>query len=255
MNRLRAALPPFAFGVLFLLAWELLVRGFHIKPYLLPKPTGIWTAFTSDLSAMWTVSSSTGLNALIGLLLGTVLGLILAFAASRFRLLAELLTPMALAVAAMPIIVLVAIFNNLFAITSSVPRRLMVTVVVLFIVLINVMKGLTQANATQIELMRSYGASESAIIRKVRLPNALAFLFVALRQAAPLAVITAVVAEYFGGSQGGLGSRITSAISTSKDTTGWAYVLAACLVGITFYLVSTVLEYVAMPWARNRSRP
>lgn len=179
MNRLRAALPPFTFGVLFLLAWELLVRGFHIKPYLLPKPSGIWSAFTSDLSSMWTVSSSTGLNALIGLLLGTTIGLLLAFAASRFRLLAELLTPMALAVAAMPIIVLVAIFNNLFAITSSVPRRLMVTVVVLFIVLINVMKGLTQADATQLELMRSYGASESAVIRKVRLPNALAFLFVA----------------------------------------------------------------------------
>jgi NitT/TauT family transport system permease protein len=235
MSRIRPIVPPFAFGVLFLLMWELLVRGFHIKPYLLPKPSGIWGAFHGDMSSLWSASSSTGLNAFVGLVLGTTLGLLLA-------------------VAAMPIIVLVAIFNNLFAITSSVPRRLMVTVVVMFIVLINVMKGLTQANATQLELMRSYGASDSAIIRKVRLPNALAFLFVALKQAAPLAVITAVVAEYFGGSQGGLGSRITSAISTSKDTAGWAYVLAACLVGIAFYLVSTALEYVAMPWARNRSR-
>jgi NitT/TauT family transport system permease protein len=254
MRRIRSVVPPFAFGVLFLLVWELLVRGFRIKPYLLPKPSGIWGVFHGDLGSLWTASSSTGLNALVGLVLGTALGLLLAFAASRFRLLTELVTPAALAVAAMPIIVLVAIFNNLFAITSSVPRRLMVTVVVMFIVLINVMKGLTQANATQLELMRSYGASDSAVIRKVRLPNALAFLFVALKQAAPLAVITAVVAEYFGGSQGGLGSRITSAISTSKDTAGWAYVLAACLVGVAFYLVSTVLEYVAMPWARNRSR-
>ncbi len=254
MNRVRFIGPPLAFGALFLLVWEMLVRGFHIKPYLLPKPSDIWGQFHGDLSSLWDASSSTGLNALVGLVLGAVLGLMLAFAASRFRFLTELVTPAALAVAAMPIIVLVAIFNNLFAITSSVPRRLMVTVVVMFIVLINVMKGLTQANATQLELMRSYGASDSAIIRKVRLPNALAFLFVALKQAAPLAVITAVVAEYFGGSQGGLGSRITSAISTSKDTAGWAYVLAACLVGIAFYLVSTVLEYVAMPWARNRSR-
>ena len=152
----------------------------------------------------------------------------------------------------MPIIVLVAIFNNLFAITSELPRRLMVTVAVFFVVFVNVTKGLTQSNATQLELLRSYGASESAVIRKVRVPNALGYLFVALKQAAPLAVVTAFVAEYFGGNQNGLGSKITSAIATSKDTAGWAYVLAACLVGVLFYVLSTVLEYVAMPWARHR---
>jgi NitT/TauT family transport system permease protein len=252
MRRLRSILPPFVFGVAFLLLWELAVRIFAIKPYLLPKPSAIWGQFHANLSGIWGASRVSGTNALIGLVAGAILGLVLAFAASRFRLLAELLAPISIAAAAMPIIVLVAIFNNLFAITSAVPRRLMVTIVVFFVVFVNVSKGLTQANATQLELMRSYGASESSIIRKVRVPNALSFLFVALRQAAPLAVVTAFVSEYFGGNQNGLGSRITSAIATSKDTAGWAYVLAACLLGVTFYVLSTVLEYVAMPWARRR---
>jgi NitT/TauT family transport system permease protein len=252
MKRLRPIVPPLAFGVVFLLLWELAVRGFGIKPYLLPKPSAIWGQFHANLSSIWGASRVSGTNALIGLAAGAVLGLLLAFAASRFRLLAELLAPISVAAAAMPIIVLVAILNNLFAITSAVPRRLMVTIVVFFVVFVNVAKGLTQANATQLELMRSYGASESSIIGKVRLPNALSFLFVALRQAAPLAVVTAFVSEYFGGNQNGLGSRITSAIATSKDTAGWAYVLAACLLGITFYVLSIVLEYMAMPWARHR---
>ncbi len=252
MTRLRSLWPPLAFGAAFLLLWEAMVRVFHIKPYLLPQPSAIWGQFHANLSAIWGASRVSGTNALVGLVVGTVLGLLLAFLASRFRLLAELLTPISVAAAAMPIIVLVAIFNNLFAITSAIPRRLMVTVVVFFVVFVNVSKGLTQASTTQLELMRSYGATESSIIRKVRLPNALSFLFVALRQGAPLAVVTAFVSEYFGGNQNGLGSRITSAIATSKDTAGWAYVLGACLLGITFYFVSTVLEYVAMPWARHR---
>ena len=253
MRRLRHIAPPLLFGVGFLLLWELAVRGFDIKQYLLPKPSAIWGQFHGNATFVRRAAIVSGANAFIGLLAGTTLGLGLAFVASRFKLLAELLTPVSIAVAAMPIIILVAIFNNLFAITSEVPRRLMVTVVVFFVVFVNVTKGLTQANATQLELMRSYGASESSVIRKVRVPNALSFLFVALKQAAPLAVVTAFVSEYFGGNQNGLGSKITSAIASSKDTTGWAYVLAACLLGVVFYVVSTVLEYVAMPWARHRS--
>lgn len=252
MNRLRTILAPIMFGVAFLLMWEFVVLAFHIKPYLLPKPSAIWGQFHTNFHSISKASGVSGLNALVGLLAGTGLGLLLAFVASRFRLLSELLSPLAIAVAAMPIIVLVAIFNNLFAITSELPRRLMVTVAVFFVVFVNVTKGLTQSNATQLELLRSYGASESAVIRKVRVPNALGYLFVALKQAAPLAVVTAFVAEYFGGNQNGLGSKITSAIATSKDTAGWAYVLAACLVGVLFYVLSTVLEYVAMPWARHR---
>ena len=108
-------------------------------------------------------------------------------------------------------------------------------------------EGLREVDPTQLELMRSYAASESAILRKVRVPNAVPYLFTALKIAAPAAVITAFVSEYFGGRQNGLGSRIVSNIAISKNAAAWAYVLGACLLGLTFYLVAVALERVATP--------
>jgi NitT/TauT family transport system permease protein len=87
----------------------------------------------------------------------------------------------------------------------------------------------------------------------VRVPHALEFFFVALRQAAPLAVVTAFVSEYFGGVQNGLGSRISQSIANSKDAAGWAYVLGACLLGLAFFMGSIALERIAMPWKARRS--
>jgi NitT/TauT family transport system permease protein len=253
MKRDRSSLAPILFGIGFLVVWELVVVLRNIKAYLLPKPSAIWGQFHANFGIIRKAATVTGTNALVGLVAGVAIGLIAAFVGSRFRLLRELITPLSVAAAAVPIIVLVSIFNNLFSITSSIPRRLMVAVVTFFIVFVNVSKGLTQANATQLELMRSYGASESAVIGKVRVPNALAYLFTALKQAAPAAVVTALVSEYFGGPQNGLGSRIAQAISSTRDTFGWACVLAACLLGLIFYVLSVLLETVSMPWARHRS--
>ena len=80
------------------------------------------------------------------------------------------------------------------------------------------------------------------LLRKARVPNAVPYLFTALKIAAPTSVITAFVAEYFGGNQNGLGSRITSNMAIAKNAVAWAYVLGACVVGLTFYLVSVLLE-------------
>ena len=147
-----------------------------------------------------------------------------------------------MALNAVPIIVLVALFVNMYPATSSMPRRLMVTLIVFFIVLVNVAKGLRQVHPTHLELLRSYAATPFDVLRKARIPNAVPYLFTAFKIAAPTSVITAFVAEYFGGSQDGLGSRITSNMSNSKNAVAWAYVLGACLVGLTFYLVSVLLE-------------
>ena len=253
-RRASILLPPVLFGVTFLVLWELFVVTRHIKPFLLPKPSAIWGQFHANFRFVRSSTRVTGTNALVGLLLGVASGVLVALTASRFRLMRELIAPLAISVAAVPIIVLVAILNNLFSITSEVPRRLMVALVVFFIVFLNVSKGLAQADATQLELMRSYGASDASIIRKVRVPNALGYLFVALRQAAPLAVVTAFVSEYFGGTQNGLGARITQSIASSRDAAGWAYVLAACLLGLTFFVISIALERIAAPWRARQIR-
>jgi NitT/TauT family transport system permease protein len=246
MNRARSffarALPAAVFGVLFLGFWEWAVRFFALKPYFLTAPSAIWQQFTGNFSLVRDAATVSGANALVGLVAGTVLGIAMSFVLSRFGFLNQLITPLAVALNAVPIFVLVAVLNNMYSITSEIPRRIMVALVVYFIVLVNVARGLTQVSQTHVELMRSYAASDVAILRKVRIPNALPFLFVSLKIAAPAAVITAFVSEYFGGSQNGLGSRISSNIANSKNAAAWAYVLAACLLGLLFYIFSVVLE-------------
>jgi NitT/TauT family transport system permease protein len=230
------------------------VKVFDLKPYFLPPPSAIWQQFRENLNLIWEATRVSGTNALVGLVVGTVLGVALAFVLGRFRILNELVTPLAIALNAVPIFVLVAVFNNMFAVTSEVPRRLMVTLVVNFIVLVNVAKGLTQVDRTQLELMRSYAASDVAILRKVRVPNAVPYLFTALKIAAPASVITAFVSEYFGGSQNGLGSRIVGNIAISRNAAAWAYVLGACLLGLAFYLGAVALERVASPGGPQGAR-
>jgi NitT/TauT family transport system permease protein len=234
--------PPLAFGVAFVVAWELLVEVLDLKPYFLPAPSAIFEAFVDNIDLVWGATKVSGTNALIGLVAGTLLGIAAAFVLMRFRIVNELVTPLAIALNAIPIVVLVAIFNNMFSITSEVPRRLMVTLIVFFIVLVNVAKGLRQVQPTHLELLRSYAASPREVLVKARIPNALPHLFTALKIAAPTAVITAFVAEYFGGNQNGLGSRITSSVANSRNAVAWAYVVGACLLGLTFYLVSIALE-------------
>lgn len=243
----RVVVPPVVFGVAFVVVWELSVKVFDLKPYFLPSPSSIWERFRDNAGLIWDATRVSGTNALVGLLLGTVLGVALSFVLARFRVLNEVITPLAVALNAVPIFVLVAVFNNMFGVTSEVPRRLMVTLVVNFIVLVNVARGLVQVHPTQLELMRSYAASELAVLGKVRVPNAVPYLFTALKIAAPAAVITAFVSEYFGGSQNGLGSRITSNIAISANATAWAYVFGAILLGLAFYLVTVALEIAATP--------
>ena len=237
-------LPPLVLGVAAVLGWELLVQALDLKPYFLPAPSSIADAFTGNLDRIWGAVRVSGTNALIGLVGGVVLGVAVSFLLMRFDLLNELANPLAVALNAVPIVVIVSVFENWYPSTSEMPRRLVVAVVVYFIVLVNVSKGLRGVHATHLELLRSLAASPRAVLVKARIPNAIPFLFTAIKIAAPTAVITAFVAEYFGGRQNGLGYFIPSNFAGSKNAMAWAYVLGACLLGLGFYLVSILLERV-----------
>jgi NitT/TauT family transport system permease protein len=252
--RLAKLLPPIVVGVVFVGGWELFVKARDIKPYLLPAPSLIWREFRRQRDGIWEATLHTGKNALIGLLIGTVAAVVMAMIASRFRVFDDMVTPLAAAVNAMPIVALAPMFNNIFGTTSEIPRRLVVTIVVFFPVFANVLRGLTQVEPTHLELMRSYAAPKREVLRRVRLPNALPFLFTGLKLAASLCVIAAVVAEYFGGLQNGLGSRITSAASNSAYGRAWAYVLASCVLGLVFYVAAVLAERLAMPWRARRQQ-
>ena len=200
-------------------------------------------------SNVWNAALASGANALVGLIGGTVVGVLAAMAgqpvpAARARC----RVPFAAVLNALPIIALAPILNNMFESTSSVPRRLVAGIIVFFPVFINTLRGLREVDPIHRELMTSYAAGGWTFARMVRLPGALPFVFTGLRQASSLAVIAAVVAEYFGGLQDGLGARITSAAAFTAYPRAWAFVVGACVLGLVFYLTTLLLERLAMPW-------
>ena len=253
MRWVRGVLPPVIVGIAAIVGWQVTVTAGRIAPFILPAPSAIWDQLVEQRQNVWEAALASGENALIGLIAGTVAAILAALAASRFTALGEVSVPFAALVNALPIIALAPILNNMFESTSSIPRRVVVSMVAFFPVFVNTLRGLREVSPTHRELMDSYAAGSWTFARLVRLPGALPFVFTGLRQASSLAVIAAVVSEYFGGLQDGLGARITSAAAFTAYPRAWAYVVGACLLGLIFYLVTLVAERFAMPWRTRQA--
>lgn len=238
--------PPIVLGLLVLGLWQWVVTAFDVSSFVLPAPSAIYAALRDNFDRVLTAAKSTGSNALVGLLIGTVLAVIAASLVARFRVADEMITPLAAAAATMPIVVLAPIFNTMFDSTSTLPRRLVVTVATFVPVFVNTARGLKQITPVHAELMSSYAATGMSTLRLVRIPAALPYFFTGIRLAASLSVISAVVAEYFGGLQKGLGPKITSAVAASDYALAWAYVVGAIALGLIFYLAALLIESIAM---------
>ncbi len=250
-GRSSVVVAPALFATVFLVGWEILVRQFEIKRFLLPSPSSIGTAFGEHFGRIRDGVEVTGGNAVFGLVVGSVLAVACALVASRWVWFSDLVTPLAVAMAAVPIVSLAPVFNIWFGSTDPFSRRLVVIIVVFFPMFVNATKGLTQIDPAHGELMRSMDASEWMVIRRVRIPNALPFVMSGLRVASSLAIISAIVAEYFGGTQGSLGQVITQSAGLSRFDIAWAAVLGASAVGVALLAAVALLEWLLLPWRRR----
>jgi NitT/TauT family transport system permease protein len=156
--------------------------------------------------------------------------------------------PYAIAANAIPIIAFAPIANQWFGLLNPLSKMVIAAVLCFFPVFVNTLRGLTSVHPSSIELMRSYAAGETAIFRRVRLPNSLPYLFSALKVASVLAMIGAVVGEYFGGSQEALGVQIRNSAALFAFETAWAAILVASIIGIGFYLAIGLVERLTMSW-------
>jgi NitT/TauT family transport system permease protein len=237
-----------------LLVWEFGLLLLGVRQFLLPRPSVIATALVDQWEVLQRGVVYTGFEALAGLLVGVSLGVAAAFATSRWATAREMLMPVAVAASSIPIIAFAPITSAWFSSQSPASRIAIVTLMVFFPVMVNTVRGLTNVEPAALELMRSYAASDGQILRKVRIPNAMPYFFTALRIAATLAVIGAVIGEYFGGPRFSLGIFITSEAYVFRYPNAWAAIVLACLLGVGFYLAVLVLERIAMPWYdRQRS--
>ena len=250
----QVVLAPLAFGIAFLGLWQLLVDGFDIQPFLVPSPLAILQQFGSNLALVLDGSLRTGTNALVGLVAGTVVGVLAAIVASVWRLADRLGAPLVAALSVMPIVALAPVLYSMYGADVETARQLVAGLAVLIPVYLNTHRGLRQVRPVHRDLMRVYAASTRQQQLAVTLPTAAPYLFTGLRIASSLAVISALVAEYFGGPVGGLGKSITSAASSSNYALAWAYVVGAILLGLLFYCVALLAEVVAtrhQPGART----
>ncbi len=158
------------------------------------------------------------------------------------------LLPLAVAANAIPIIAFAPLMNNWFGVLSPLSKMMMAAILVFFPVMANVTRGLVQVEPAALELMRSYAATEWTVLRKVRIPNALPFFFTALRLAATLSLIGAIVGEYFGGASLVLGRIIVQSASALRFDVTWAAIVLGAATGIVFYLVIVIIERAVMPW-------
>jgi len=233
---------PIVLGVVVVALWQLLAGSGLIEAYLLPSPLAIGQEIAEFLPSMLSAAQLTGLNALIGLLVGTLLGIVGALLASATRLVDGMLAPVVAALSVVPIVALAPVLNSAFGADAQTGRQLIAALAAFVPVFINTARGLRQTRPVHRDLMRVYAASPWQTMRTITLRTAAPFTFTGIRLASSLAVISALVAEYFGGPRGGLGGLISTSAASSAYARAWAYVVAAIVLGLVFYLVALGIE-------------
>ena len=244
-------IPAVVVFCLGIVVWQLAIEIFDIQKFLLPKPWSIVSAFFTQRHTLWSAGWLTLKEAVGGFAIGSGLGILFAVVLARFRRLSAALMPIAIAANAIPIIAFSPIFNAWFDPLSLSPRIATAGVLCFFPVFVNTLRGLTSVRPFQIELMRSYAAGEIEIFRRVRIPTALPFVFSALKVATVLAMIGAIVADYFG-TFGSLGITIKNSVSLFDFETAWAAILTASILGVAMYVAVSLIERFALQWDPTR---
>ena len=241
-ERVGRVLAPIVVGVVGLAVWQFLVSVVEVSPYLLPGPQEIGSELRDNAAAVREAFWITGTNAAIGLVFGTVVGIVLAGLAAWARVVDGMLAFVVASLAVVPIVALAPVLNSMYGADSEYGRRAIAAIAAFVPVYVNTVRGLRQTTPQHRDLMHSYAASGWQTFRALTLPSAAPHVITGIRVASSLAVISALVAEYFGGPRGGLGSFISTSAATSAYALAWAYVVAAIVLGLVAYVVTVVIE-------------
>lgn len=239
---------PALFGLGLLYVWEVLVRGFEVPRVLLPAPSAIFLALASHASTLWSDFRQTILKSVLaGFVLGSGSGFLAALAIDRSPFLQRGLLPLGGLVSAIPVVGVAPIMVMWFGFDWP-SKAAVIVVMTFFPMLISTIAGLAASDRMQRDLMRSYGASYGQTLRHLRLPAALPFLFNALKVNSTLALIGAIVAEFFGTPIVGMGFRISTEVARMNVDVVWATITVAALAGSAFYGLLALVERWATFW-------
>ena len=233
---------PLLFGLTLLVLWEGLVRALNVSPVILPAPSIVAATFASSTETLWEDFRQTVMKgALNGFWIGALAAFSTAIVIDRSAFLTRGLLPIGNFVAALPIVGIAPILVSWFGFDWQ-SKAAVVVVMVFFPILVNTVQGLRETDAMQRDLMRTYAAGYLQTLIKLRLPAAMPFIFNGLKIATTLALIGAIVAEYFGSPTRGMGFRISTGVGSLSIDLVWAEIAVAALAGTAFYGIVAFIE-------------
>ncbi|MCL6707251.1 ABC transporter permease [Pseudomonas sp. R2.Fl] len=239
---------PLLFGVTLLVIWECVVKGFDIPSILLPAPSMIWSRLINSPPTLWADFRQTFLKSVLtGYVLGCGLGFVTAILVDRSPFLQRGLLPIGNFVSALPVVGIAPIMVMWFGFDWQ-SKMAVVVIMTFFPMLVNTVQGLSAASHMERDLMRTYAASWWQTLVKLRLPAAWPFIFNALKINSTLALIGAIVAEFFGTPIVGMGFRISTEVGRSNVDMVWAEIAVAALAGSVFYGLVALAERAVTFW-------
>lgn len=241
-SRVVSLLIPAIFGVTLIAMWQVLVTMLGVSPIILPAPSAIAATFAGSIPTLIADFNQTIIK---GALTGYIAGMIAAFAvallADRSDFLTKGILPVGAFMAALPIVGTAPIFVKWLG-SDWESKAAVVGVMVFFPILVNTVAGLKDTSTMQRDLMRTYGAGYWPSLLKLRLPAAMPFIFNGLKIATTLALIGAIVAEFFGSPTVGMGFRISTSVGQLAMDMVWAEIVVAALAGSAFYGAMALIE-------------
>lgn len=247
-KRISRVAVPLLFGLAIVALWEGVVRGFSVPPILLPAPSAILTRLLGSLPILWADFRQTFLKSVLtGYVLGCGLGFIVAILIDRSPFLQRGLLPIGNFVSALPVVGIAPIMVMWFGFDWQ-SKVAVVVIMTFFPMLVNTVQGLAASSHMERDLMRTYAAGWWQTLVKLRLPAAWPFIFNALKINSTLALIGAIVAEFFGTPIVGMGFRISAEMGRSNVDMVWAEIAVAALAGSGFYGLVALAERAVTFW-------
>jgi NitT/TauT family transport system permease protein len=246
--------PPLLFGLAVLALWEMGVRVLGVPSIILPAPSAIGLRLATSVPTLTADFFQTIRGVLAGYAIGSGAGLIGAILIDRSGFLQRGLLPLGNLVSALPIVGVAPIMVMWFGFDWQ-SKAAVVVIMTFFPMLVNASAGLSSAGAMERDLMKTYAADYWQTLLKLRLPAALPFVFNALKINTTLAMIGAIVAEFFGTPTVGMGFRISTEVGHLSIDMVWATIVVAAVTGSAFYALIALIERRATFWhASYRAR-
>ncbi|MDS7597807.1 ABC transporter permease [Agrobacterium tumefaciens] len=247
-KRMSGIAVPLLFGIALIILWEGIVRGFSVPQILLPAPSAIFMRLISSLPTLWADFRQTFIKSVLtGYVLGCGLGFAVAILIDRSPFLQRGLLPIGNFVSALPVVGVAPIMVMWFGFDWQ-SKVAVVVIMTFFPMLVNTVQGLSASSHMERDLMRTYAAGWWQTLIKLRLPAAWPFIFNALKINSTLALIGAIVAEFFGTPIVGMGFRISAEMGRSNVDMVWAEIAVAALAGSGFYGLVALAERAVTFW-------